>query len=97
MNHLEQCLVLHRWVGIGVRERSKSCTARPQEVKRHTLPIMKKTGGMKIGVEDSKINNTPKVRKRLKTVNQRKGGDKTKSFRFHSIKYKGMSGNPSYI
>ena len=58
---------------IGVRGGGKSCAARSQEQRRHAV-------GMKIAVKDSKSGNTAAMRKRLKTVSQRRGVDKTKSF-----------------
>ncbi|MPC24568.1 hypothetical protein E2C01_017652 [Portunus trituberculatus] len=40
---------------------------------------------MKIAAEDSKRCNIPVMRERLKTVSQRRGVNKIKSFRFHPI------------
>ena len=52
-------------------ERSRSCAARLQEQERHAV-------SMKIVVKKSKRGNTVAMRKRLKTVSQRNGVDKTK-------------------
>ena len=38
---------------------------------------------MKIAIKESKRGNIAEMRKRLKTVSQRRGVDKTKSFLFH--------------
>ena len=40
---------------------------------------------MKIAIKESKRGNIAAMRKRLKTVSQRRGVDKTKSFRFHPV------------
>ena len=40
---------------------------------------------MKIAVKESKRGNIAAMRKRLKTVSQRRGGDETKNFLFHPI------------
>ena len=65
---------------IGVRERGQSCAARPREEGRHAVSKIRRAVSMKIAVEDSKTGNTAAKRERLKTVNQRRGVDKTKSF-----------------
>ena len=66
---------------IGVRERRKSCAAaRPQGEVRHAVSKINRAVRMKIAIEDSKRCNIAVVRKRLKTVSQRKGVDKKKSF-----------------
>ena len=58
---------------IGVRGRGKSCAARPRDHGRHAVTT-------KIAVKASKRGNIAAMRKRLKTVSQRRGVDKTKSF-----------------
>ena len=47
---------------------------------------------MKIAVKESKRGNIAAMRKGLKTVSQRRGVDKTKSFRFHPVQKSCMSG-----
>ena len=63
-----------------MRGRSKSCAARPREQGRHTVSETRITVNMKIAVKGSKTDNIAAMRKRLKTVSQRRGVDKTKSF-----------------
>ena len=65
---------------IGVRGRSKSCAARPREQERHAVSKVRRAIFMKIAVKESKTGNIAGMRKRLKTVSQRRGVDKTKSF-----------------
>ncbi|MPC67324.1 hypothetical protein E2C01_061498 [Portunus trituberculatus] len=68
-----------------MRERRKSCAARPREEGRHAVNKIRRAASMKIVAEDSKRYNIAAVRKRLKTVSQRKRVDETNSFRFHLI------------
>ena len=65
---------------IGVRGRSTSCAARPREQGRHAVSEIRRTVSMKIAVKETKRGNIAAMRKRLQTVNQRRGVDKTKSF-----------------
>ena len=59
----------------------KPCAARPEEEeRRHAVSRIRRAVGMKIAIKDSKRYNILSVRKRLKTVSQRRGVDKTKSF-----------------
>ena len=58
---------------IGVRRRSKSCTARSQEQERHAVSEIRRTVSMKIAVKVSKRGNIAAMRKRMKTVSQRRG------------------------
>ncbi|MPC81589.1 hypothetical protein E2C01_076214 [Portunus trituberculatus] len=62
---------------IGMIERRKPSAARPQEEVRHAVSKIKRAVSMKIAIKDSKRCNIPEVRKRLKTVNQRRGVDET--------------------
>ena len=64
---------------IGVR-RSKAYAARPREQGRHAVSEISRAVSMKIVVKESKKGNSVAMRKRLKTVSQRRGVDKTKSF-----------------
>ena len=54
-----------------MRGRSKSCTGKPREQARHAVRKIKRAVSMKIVVKE---------RKRLVTVSQRRGVDKTKNF-----------------
>ena len=65
---------------IGVRGRGKSCAARPREQGRHAVSEIRRAVSMKIAVKESKRGNIVAMRKRLKTVSQRRGIDKTKTF-----------------
>ena len=65
---------------IGVRERRQSCAARPREEGRHAFSKIRSTVRMEIIVEDSKRGNITAMRKRLKTVSQRREVEETKSF-----------------
>ena len=65
---------------IGVRGRSKSCAARPQEQGRHAISEIRRAVSMEVAVKDRKRGNIAAMRKRVKTVSQRRGVDKTKSF-----------------
>ncbi|MPC38238.1 hypothetical protein E2C01_031743 [Portunus trituberculatus] len=65
---------------IEMRGRRKPCGARLQEEGRHALNKIRRAVCMKIVLNDNKRCNIPAVRKRLKTVSQRRGVDKTKSF-----------------
>ena len=65
---------------IGVRGRSKSCAARPWEQGRHAVSEIRRAVSINIAVKESKRGNIAAMRKRLKTVSQRRGADKTKSF-----------------
>ena len=79
---------------IGVRERGKSSAARPKKEGRHAVSKIRRAVSMKIAVENSERCNVAAMRKRLKTVSQRRGIDETKSFRFHPVKDSCMSGSP---
>ena len=61
---------------IKVRGRGKSCAARPQEQGRHAVSKIRRAVSMKIAVKKSKRGNIATMRKRLKTVSQRRGVDK---------------------
>ena len=65
---------------IGVRGRGKSCAAKPREQGKHAVSKIRRAVSMKISVKESKRGNVAAMRKRLKTVSQRRGVDKTKSF-----------------
>ncbi|MPC81241.1 hypothetical protein E2C01_075848 [Portunus trituberculatus] len=65
---------------IEVRGRGKPCAARPQVEGRHAVSNISRAVSMKITIKDSKRCNIPTVKKRLKTVSQRRGVDETKSF-----------------
>ena len=65
---------------IGVRGRSKSCTARPREQGRHAVSEIRRAVSMEVAVKESQRGNIASMRKRLKTVSQRRGVAKTKSF-----------------
>ena len=64
---------------IGVRGRSKSCAARPREQGRHAVSEIRRAVSMEVVIE-SKRGNIAAMRKRLKTVSQGRGVDKTKNF-----------------
>ena len=59
-----------------MRGRSKSCAARLWEQRRHAVSKMSRAGSMKIAVKESKRGNIAAMRKKLKTVSQRRGVDK---------------------
>ena len=63
-----------------LRKRRKHCTARPWGQGRHAFSKIRIAVGMEIAAEDSNKANILTVRMRLKTVSQRRGVDKTKSF-----------------
>ena len=63
-----------------MRGRGKSCAVRLQEQGRHAVSKIRRAVIMKIAVKESKRGNIAAIRKRLKTVSQRRGVDKTKSF-----------------
>ena len=63
-----------------MRGRVKSCAARPREQRRHTVSEIRRAVSMEVAVKESKRGNIAAMRKRLKTVSQRRGVDKTKSF-----------------
>ena len=65
---------------IGVRGRGKSCAARPLKQGRYAVSKIRRAVSMKIAVKESKRGNIAAMRKRLKTVSQRRGVDKTTSF-----------------
>ena len=64
---------------IGFRGRRKFYAARPQWSERHAVSMMNRAVSMNIAIKDSKKCNIPEKRKRLKSVNQRRGVDETKS------------------
>ena len=63
---------------IGIKGRS--CAARPREQERHVVSKIREAVSIKIAVKDSKRDNIVPMRKTLKTVSQRRGEDKTKSY-----------------
>ena len=63
-----------------MRGRGKSCSERLREQGRHAVNKVRRAVSMKIVVKESKRGNIAAMRKRLKTVSQRRGVDKTKSF-----------------
>ena len=65
---------------IGVRGRVRSCATRPREQGRHAASKIRRVVSMKIPVKESKRGNIAVMRKRPKTVSQRKAIDMTKSF-----------------
>ena len=65
---------------MAVRGRGKSCAARSREQGRHEFSKITRAVSMKTEVKKSKRGNIAAIRKRLKTVSQRRGVDKTKSF-----------------
>ena len=66
-----------------VRERRNGFTARTREEGIHALNKINIVVSMKILIEYIKRSSIVAVRKRLKTVSQRRGIDKTKRFLFH--------------
>ena len=64
----------------GSRGRGKSCEERSREQGRHAVSKIRRAVIMKIALKESKRGNIEAMRKRLKTVSQRRGVDKTKSF-----------------
>ena len=54
--------------------------SRPREQGRHAAGEIRKAVSMKIAVKESRRGNFATMRKRLKTVSQRRGVDKTKNF-----------------
>ena len=58
---------------IGARGRSKFCAARPQEQGRYAVSEIRRAVSMEVAVKDSKRGNIAAMRKRLKTVSQRRG------------------------
>ena len=63
-----------------MRGGSKTCAARSREQERHAVSEIRKAVIMEIAVKESKRGNITAMRKRLKTVSQRRGVDKTKNF-----------------
>ena len=63
-----------------MRGRGKSCAARPPEQERHAVSEIRRAVSMKIAVKESQRGNIAAMRKRLKTISQRRGVIKTKSF-----------------
>ena len=68
-----------------MRGRDKSCAARLREQGRHAVSKIRRAVSIKIAVQESKRDNIGAMRKRLKTVSQRRGVDKTKSFSFPPV------------
>ena len=62
-----------------MRRQGKSRAARPREQGRHAVSEIRRAVNMKIAVKESKRGNIAAMRKRLKTVSQRRRVDKTKS------------------
>ena len=60
-----------------MRERGKSCGARPREEGRRAVSKIRRIVSMKIAVENSKRYNIAAMRERLKTVRQRRGVNET--------------------
>ena len=60
-----------------MRGSGKSCAARPRKQGRHAVSKIRTAVSMKISVKERKRGNIAAMRKRLKTVNQRRGVDKT--------------------
>ena len=63
-----------------MRARGKSCAARPREQGRYAVSKIRRADSMKIAVKESKRGIIAAMRKRLKTVSQSRGVDKTKRF-----------------
>ena len=63
-----------------MRGRCKFCAARPREQGRHAVSKIRRAVSIKTMVKESKRGNIAAIGKRLKTVSQRRGVDKTKSF-----------------
>ena len=63
-----------------MKGRGKSCAARPREQGRHAVSEIRRAVSMEVAVKESKRGNIAAMRKGLKTVRQRRGVDKTKSF-----------------
>ena len=63
-----------------MRGRGNSCAARPWEQGRHAVSKIRRAVNMKIALKDSKRGNISAMIKRLKTISQRRGVDKLKSF-----------------
>ena len=76
-------VLLNSYIGkldtIGMRRRNL-CTARPQDEGRHEDSKICRTVSMKIAIKERRTLNISAVKKRLKTVSQRRGVDETKSF-----------------
>ena len=62
-----------------MRGRSKSCAGKPREQGRHAVSEIRRAVSMKIVVKESKRGNIAAMRKRGKTVSQKRGVDKMKS------------------
>ena len=60
---------------IGLRGRSKSCAVRPREQGRLAVSEIRRAVSMEVAVKESKRGNIAAMRKRLKTVSQRRGVD----------------------
>ena len=56
-----------------MRGRAKTCASRPWEQGRHAVSKIRGAVSMKIALKKSKRGNIAAVRKRLKTVSQRRG------------------------
>ncbi|MPC42340.1 hypothetical protein E2C01_035960 [Portunus trituberculatus] len=65
---------------ITMRGRRKACAVRPLEDGRHAVSKISRAASMKIEIKDRKVYNILAMRKRLKTVNQRREVDEAKSF-----------------
>ena len=52
----------------------------PREQGRHAVSVIRRAVSMEVAVKEKKRGNIAAMKKRLKTVSQRRGVDKTKSF-----------------
>ena len=56
-----------------------------RRLRKHAVNKFNRTVSMKTPIEEQEMERSDKDRERLKTVSQKRGGDETKSFRFHII------------
>ena len=63
-----------------MRGKSKFCAAMPLEQGRHAVSEIRRAVSIEVELKESKSCNIAAMRKRLKTVSQRRGVDKTKGF-----------------
>ena len=63
-----------------MRGRSKSCAARPREQGRHAVSEIRRAVSKEVAIKETKSGNIAAMRKRLKTVSQRRGVDKKEGF-----------------
>ena len=81
---------------IQMRQRRKSCAMRLQEEGRHAVSMINRAVSMKRAIEDSKRCNFLVKGETLKTVVQRRGVNKTKTFD-SILSHKAVSGTSPYM